>query len=302
MAYDKLIPLIVIPALLLGQDQLSEAAQELLSKQQFGFAQLTLSDGRNEDGRIVRVTDQFVTFVTNRKPPGCENVELSKVAAVFWHPASKRISSSELGSAVYLGAVLSPFFVIHEAADPFRRMFPPLRPPRGEWESIRPSPGGEKSSLYFDGETVKHREVTVKQGRYHVEENRLHMMFDGEPERVTQFRFNCAELILDSPPAKFYSVSAAPHRASPPIVAEWHTSSGSVLDLRPDGILEERKEEHRNGTFEMTTKGVKIHWTDSQGPGGEDWSAQIKHRHVLVRIGSVTTEYRYVPPGFATDL
>ncbi|HEY6393675.1 MAG TPA: hypothetical protein VIX89_20500, partial [Bryobacteraceae bacterium] len=154
MQYDKLIPLILFPATLLGQDaQLSEAARQLLSKPRLGSAQLTWSDGRKEDGRIVRVTDQFVTYVTNRKPSSCENVELSKVAAVQWRNAPKGGSSSEAAAAVYLGAVLSPFFVVHEVGDPFRRMFPPLQPLRGQWESIHRSRTGVKSTLHFQGST-----------------------------------------------------------------------------------------------------------------------------------------------------
>ena len=85
MGYDKLIPMMLIPALLLGQNsQLSDAARVLLSKPQVGSAQLTWLGGRKQDGRIVRVTDQFVTFVTNQKPSTSENVDLSKIAAVQW--------------------------------------------------------------------------------------------------------------------------------------------------------------------------------------------------------------------------
>jgi hypothetical protein len=297
MKYAKLILLILMPAMLLGQDnQLSEAARELLNQPRLGSAQLTWSDGRKEDGRVVRVTDQFVTFDANRKPSTCENVELSKIEAVQWQS-----SSENLGSAVLLGAVLSPFYMGSAVADPFHRMFPPLRPLRGIWESIRRSNNGVKSSLYFDGSTVQSREVTVKRGRYHAERDRLYMMFDGGPETVVQFHFKCRELILDSPSVTYMSVRDTPHRVFAPIVGEWQRS-GSVLYLRPSGSFEERKEELRKGAFEMTATGVRIHWADSQGPGGEEWSAQIKHRHVVARVGGVTKEYRYVPPGFTPDM
>jgi hypothetical protein len=180
-------------------------------------------------------------------------------------------------------------------------MFPPQRPLRGEWESIHRSRAGVKSTLDFEGSTVQHSEVILKQGRYHVDRDRLYMIFDGEPETSMPFHFNCGELILDSPPRKLMSVWTTPQGVFAPIVGKW-SSAGSVLDLEPDGSFQERREELRKGTFQMTAKSVRIHWTDSEGPGGGEWSAQIKHRHLMVSVGGMTTEYRYVPPRFVTDL
>ena len=167
--------------------------------------------------------------------------------------------------------------------------------------AIRRSHGGSKSALYFDGSTVQSREVTVKEGHYRVEQDRLYLMFDGGIETVTPFRFDCWKLILDSPAATFTSAQDTAHRASAPIVGVWY-SSGSFLDLKPNGTFASRKEELRKGTFEMTATGARIHWADSQGPGGEEWSAQFKHRHLVIRAGGVTVEYKYVPPGLDIDL
>jgi hypothetical protein len=125
-------------------------------------------------------------------------------------------------------------------------------------------------------------------------------MSDGEPETMIPFRFNCRQIILDGPAGAF-GLRTAPSHVSAPIVGEWGNKS-STLNFKPDGGFEERKEEVRKGTFERTPTGLRIHWVDAQGPGGQEWSAQIEHRHIVVRIGSVVTEYRYVPPRLELDL
>jgi hypothetical protein len=250
--YDKLIPLIVIPAMLLGQDgQLSEAARTLLIKPRPGPAQLTWIGGRKEYGYIARVTDQFVTFVTKSDPKNCENVELSQVAAVRWTPVPRENRLLRTGGIAFVGAVLSPFYAGHEVAEPFHRMFPPLKPLRGKWESISLSPGGGRSSLYFDGSTVQYQAETLNQGRYHADQDRLYMIFTGGPETVVQFHFNCNRLIFNTPPVEFVSAWTSLLRAAPPIVGNWHNSD-SDLDLKRDGSFEERKKELRKGMFEMT--------------------------------------------------
>jgi len=63
----------------------------------------------------------------------------------------------------------------------------------------------------------------------------------------------------------------------------------------------EQQWEVRKGTFENSATSVNMHWTDSTGPGGAEWIAQIKHRHILVSVGGVLTEYHYVPPGIELD-
>ena len=65
--------------------------------------------------------------------------------------------------------------------------------------------------------------------------------------------------------------------------------------------MTEQQWEVRKGTFENSATSVNMHWTDSTGPGGAEWIAQIKHRHILVSVGGVLTEYHYVPPGIELD-
>lgn len=302
MGRDTLILLILIPVMLVAQNsQPSADAAKLLRKRQLGQARITRLDGVTEDGRIVRVTDQFVTFET--KPSSCENIELSKIGAVHWlgntnnglasnHPAA------EFGGTILLGAVLAPLFAGYAIADPFRRVSPPIQPLRGTWEAVAQS--RDTSSMEFKGSTVEGHFTTVREGHYSVVQDQLHVTLSGEPERVSPFRFNCTELILDGPTGTL-RLWKAPIHFSEPIVGEWGNQRLS-LNFNPDGSFVERKEEVRKGTFEQTSAGLKIRWTDGQGPGGQEWSAQIKHRHIVVQLGSVATEYRYVPSGLELDL
>jgi hypothetical protein len=302
MAYEKLGRFILLPAMLLGQNsQLSDAAQKLLNKPRLGRAQLTWADGRTQRGRIVRVTDQFIAFETNIRPPVCENVELSKVAGVQWlRTPGEGSAGSRAAGIVFVGAILAPFYVGHAAADPFKRISPPMRPLSGSWERNGPSRGGLKSSLVFRGNTVQYRAITGKRGRWSVERGLLRLTFDGEPDWVTSFHFDCGELILDNPTSKFREVSDR-HRATPPIVGDWQGSE-YTLNLKSDGSVTKQKAEVRNGTFENNATSVKMHWTDSTGLGGADWIAQIKHRHIWVSVAGVFMEYHYVPPGIELDL
>jgi hypothetical protein len=302
MAYEKLARFMLLPAMLLGQNpQLSDAAQKLVNRPRLGIAQLTWVDGRTQKGRIVRVTDQFIAFETNIRPPVCESVELSKVAAVQWfRTPGEGGAGSRAAGVVFLGAILAPFYVGNAAADPFKRISPPLNPLRGSWELNGPSRGALKSSLVFKGKTVEYRTITGKRGRWSVERDLLRLTFDGEPDSVTSFHFDCGELILDNPTSKLREGSDR-KRATQPIVGDWH-GSRYKLNLKSDGTVIEQKGEVRNGTFENSATSVKMHWTDSTGPGGAEWIAQIKHRHILVSVGGVLMEYHYVPPGIQLDL
>jgi hypothetical protein len=293
MRRNKLIFLILIPAMLVGQNgQLSDAARKLLDKPRLGSAQLTLSDGSLEDGLIVRVTDQFLALQTNHNPLTCENVALSSVASVHWLPTPGR---DGVGGEVAFWAIYSPFFAGGATAGIFRGTSSQLKPLRGNWES-----DGGKSTLEFDGSFVTGRTMAVRYGLYSVAQNQLNMKFDGTPEAMIPFQFHCRELLLDSPPIRFL-LSPRTIPVSAPIVGEWG-SPHSILYFKPDGDFEERKEEDRYGTFEQTATGVKIHWEDDLGPGGPEWIAQIEHRKIVVRLRSVVTEYRYVSPGIAIEV
>ena len=302
MAYRKLARFILLPALLVGQNsQLSDAARKLVSKPRLGSAQLTWADGRTQKGRIVRVTDQFIAFETNVRPAACENVELSKVAAVHWfRTPGEGGAGSRAAEGVFLGAILAPFYIGNAVTDPFKRISPPLKPLRGYWEFSGPSAGVLKRSLVFTDNTVQYRAITSKRGRWSVEQDLLHLTFDGEPESVTSFHFDCGELILNNPTSAFRE-SSDRKRATSPIVGDWHGSNYN-LDLKSDGRATEQRWEARKGTFENRVATVKMHWTDSTAPGGAEWIAEIKHRHILVSVGGVLMEFHYVPPGIELEL
>jgi len=132
---------------------------------------------------------QFIAFQTNTRPAACENVELSKIATIQWFPTPGEAGAgSRAAEGLFLRAILAPFYIGDAIADPFKRISPPLKPLRGPWERL------------------------------------LRMTFDGEPDSVTAFHFDCGELILDNPETKFREWSDR-KRATPPIVGDWHGSN-----------------------------------------------------------------------------
>ncbi len=302
MALEKIASLLLLPVMLAGESaQSSDTAKQLVKKPRLGSAQLTWVDGRRQKGHIARVTDQFVAFQTDTRPMSCENVKLSEIATVQWLRTSRGPGAgSQLAGVLFVGAILAPFYVGHAVADPFKRMSPPLKPLGGSWESGGPSRALIKSSLEFKGNTVQHRTMIGKQGRWLVEQDRLRLIYDGEPESATPFHFDCEELILDDSAGTFREWSDRKH-ATQPMVGNWH-GSNSNLNIQSDGSFAEQKWEVRKGTFENSAASVKMHWADSTGFGGAEWIAQIKQRHIFVSVGGVTTEYHYVPPVFVVDL
>jgi hypothetical protein len=287
----KLLYFLMVPLLVGGQTnqaQLSEAAKKLLHKPRTGDARLTWPDGRKKDGQIIRVTDQFVTFEAKNRS-SCEDVELSAIAEVRWLGARGQDVGPYVEAAL-LWAFLAPFYLGYAIADPFRRISPPLRPLSGTWESIG---DGGKSTLEFKGLTVQWRTTVISHGRYFVVQDRLHFVPAGAPETVIPFRIQCRQLRLGSEVFGFWF---APRHVAPPIVGQWGGSEATV-NFKPDGTFEERKGEIRKGTFERTPTGLKIRW-----PEGEAWNAEIEHRHIVVRLGSQITKYRYVPPSPELDL
>jgi len=251
-----------------GQNsQLTPAAQKLLKRPRLGSAQLTWVDGRTQKGRVVRVTDQFISFETNITPPACENVELSNVAAVQWF---ERVGAgSHSAGEVLLGTLLAPFYVGSVATGPFKRISPPTKPLHGSWEPSRPPRGLVQSSFVFEGNVVQYRTVTAKRGRWSIEQDQLRMTFGGEPDSIASFHFECGDLILGDSANTFRDWSDH-KRASPPIVGDWHDSNRN-LELSPDGSTTERTWGVRKGTFENSATSVKMHWADSTAPGGMEW-------------------------------
>ncbi len=305
MSYERLICVMLAPAMLLGQSSnLSAAARKLLANPQLGEAELTWSDGRKEPGRIAQVNNQFVAFVAgpeakSLQTSACENVELSKVADVRWRHVPGDNSASRLGNEIFFGALFAPFFIGDAVANPFRRISPPLEPLRGTWESTGRSFGGRKSTLVFEGSKVSRADLNVKRGRYHAEMGRLHMTYDDGSGMVTAFGFKCGKLFLDNPSDEF-GLSTIHHQVAAPIVGEWR-GSRSTLNLKSDGSFEETKWETNDGTFKKTAAKVTIHWAASQGSGIGEWFGAVKNHHLVFRVGAATAEYSYEPPGFYVD-
>jgi hypothetical protein len=193
---------------------------------------------------------------------------------------------------VALFAVFLPFFVADAVVEPFKRVSPPMRPLRGTWES-----GGSrampKGSLEFTGDTVKCRSMTSKRGHWSAENGRLHLTWDGEPEWVGRFHFECGNLVVENPSEVFTASNGS--QVTAPIVSDWYRND-HYLNLKPDGSVTEQKFWTRSGTFENSSTGVRMHWTDSTGPGGGEWIAQIKHRRIIVSVSGVTAKFHYKPP------
>jgi hypothetical protein len=277
-----------------GGNALSAPVTKLLRKPRIGEAWLTMRDGRIQRGRVVRVTDRFVAFATNERPLVCADLELSEIDSVQWLPVKGQGNPvSDALEGGLLAVLITPFFVVSVVANRFERISPPLEPLHDSWVA-------RDSSLEFQGNTVKYRKITRKRGHWSVEADRLHLVVDGEPETVVPFHFDCGALVLDNHAAVFQEFHQ-PSRAMEPIIGDWNRA-GMRLSIRPDGSFSEGDAEIRSGTFTNTTSSVTIQWTDSTGPGGAQWVAPIRHRHIVISIGGVTTEYHYVPPGQDIDL
>jgi hypothetical protein len=298
----KIALLPLVAGVLLAQSAgLSDAAQKLLEHPRLGDAKFTLTDGRKPTGQVVRVTDQFISLATNLKPRTCEQIEVSQIASVEWYQAKIHSGRGRTAmEAAYLGPILAPFYVGNAISKPFKRISPPLKPLRGTWES-EGAPGGPSTAvLEFSGKRVEYRSVIVKQGRWSIEQNRLHLQFPGEPEAVTSFRFDCAKLVLENPDRQLVDRRDR-RRVAAPAVGNWQ-GKNYALDLKSDGTAIERETYVRTGSFENRETDVTFHWSESTGPGGAEWVGQIKHRHLWVGVTGVPDKFHYVPPGVALDL
>lgn len=300
----QIVPLILLPAILVAQNApLSEAVRKLVDHPQLGSAELTLADGGTETGSILRVTDQFVVFMKSAKPAACEDVDLSRITAVKWLKSSGRSPNAAEMVAIDVVAVpfIVPFYAGHTIANLFRKASPPLKPLRGVWEPGRPAQGALASRLEFTGGTVSYVTTTSKRGRWAAEQDRLRLTFEGGPESVSPFHFDCGDLVLENPVIRFRSL-IYPKQGTAPVLGNWESWSDAHsnynLNLKRDGSFTEQKREIRKGTFENTATSVKMRWTDTTGPGDAEWIAQIQDKHIVLSVGGETIEYRYVPPKF----
>jgi hypothetical protein len=284
-----------------SNDNLSPSVKKLLRKPRLGSAELTWKDGRTEQGSILRVTGEFIAFETGRRPLACEDVGPSEIATVRWLPASRTQGApggfSYTVDLVFFGLLMGPWFVEDGVATLFQGISPPLKPPRGTWKTGKSPRGSPQSSLEFNGQDVT--EQTILNGRWSVDRSQLHLVPAGAPEWTTSFQVRCGtELVLDHP---FEQLQCVDCRYETPVVGDWRGKK-HWLNLKPDGAFVEERLRVRRGAFTNVANSVKIHWTDSAGPGGGEWIGRIKHKHIVVRVDGVTREYHYEPPGLELDL
>lgn len=285
-------------SLIVGQDSggsaLSASVTKLLRKPRVGIVILTRRDGQLQGGRIVRVTDRFVAFQPDVRLSGCRNLQLSEIDSIKWlrAPGTGHVLKDAPEMALFT-VFVAAVTIADAVAYPFERLSPPLKPLSDSWVA-------RDSSLEFRGDGVKYQRMTRKRGHWSVEANRLHLVVEGEPETVVPFHFDCGAVVLDNHAAVFRDFSQ-PSPAREPIIGDWDLR-GERLNIRPDGTFSEEDTETREGTFTNTTSSVTIQWKDSTGPGGAQWVAPIRHHHIVISVGGVTTEYHYVPPGPDIDL
>jgi hypothetical protein len=282
----RLIAFLLIPAMLMSQTA-------DVRKMKLGNAELTLAGGSKKTGRIVRVTDEFVSL---QGSGACEDIEYSKIVKVrrLRTPREHGYGVQDYIGVVFFLSFVTPieagYWVVGELKPP------PLKPLRGTWESG----GNVEGRLDFQGLAVKGNLTIVRHGRYSVAPDGLHLAFEHTPETVIPFVVHCTQLALDSPVGALELQGTSRH-VSAPIVGEWRGRFYTLI-FKTDGRVEERKDEMRNGTFEPTAIGVRIHWGDSEGFGGQEWNGKIGHRHIVFRIGSVVTKFSYVIPGSDIDM
>jgi hypothetical protein len=256
-----------------------------LRKVKLGNAELTLTDGRREIGRILRVTDQFVSFQWGG---ACEDIAPSNIVKVHQlrTPGEHHTDvGDDVGEAIML-SVLVPIASLSWAAEKLKS--PPVSPLRGRWQSS----GSVDGRLDFRGSIVEGNLTTVRQGRYSVAPDGLHLTLDHAPEMLIPFHLECTHLVLDNP-FGLLELQGSSKRVSAPIVGEWR-GGFYTLNFKPDGRVEERMSEVRHGALERNGIGVKIHWHDSDGFGGQEWNGQIEHSHIVFHIGSVVAKFGYV--------
>jgi hypothetical protein len=284
----RVIPLFLIPALLFCQTaDLSDAAKTLATKPKSGYAELKLKDGSKIRGGVLRINGNSVTLQT---PVSCKEIGLSKITAVHWIHDLPRVTPDPVETTIYLtffALIFGPILGYSALVERFKST--PVNPPSGNWDSAGGFHEGFHASLAFNGNAVYARFTIRKHGKYSVLQNRLHITFEGQPETVTAFHFNCTQLVIDT--LGGFDLSTTSH-ADTPLVGTWYGYQ-STLKLTRDGNVEEEKQMAPFGTVNRTPTGVTIHWLERDVPGGQDWSLQIRHRCLLLRLGKNLMKFHY---------
>jgi hypothetical protein len=287
---------------------LSASVKKLLRKPRLASAELTLRNGRTESGRIVRVTDEFISLATYPRPLACEDVRLSEVTDVRWLPAPKAPrqpgaaseAASDAVQMVLFGAfVWVPLLVEEPIATLFQRISPPLKPLSGSWNLDGPSHSDLQSTLEFQGHAVTERSSERERGRWPVEQGKLHLNAAGKPDRVASFHLSCGTGLVLGPSSEVLQCTDC-NRATAPAVGDWR-SGDHWLNLRKDGTFVQQRFDTQQGTFTNTSTTLEIRWDDSIDPGGGPWTGRIEHRHLILRVAGVTRKYHYNAPGLTLD-
>lgn len=282
---------------------LSASVKKLLRKPRVGSAELTLRYGRTESGRIVRVTDEFISLATLRRLD-CEDVPLSAVTAVRWLPEPRAQGQPSTVSyavqMVFVGAFIwVPLLVEEPITTLFQRISPPLKPLSGSWDLDGSSHSDLQSTLEFQGRAVTERLSRREEGHWSAEQGQLHLNTPGKTDRVTSFHISCGTSLVLEPSSEALECSHC-NRVTATVVGDWRGEK-HWLNLKNDGTFVEQRFDIRKGVFISTPKTLEIRWDDSIGPGSGPWTGRIEHRRLIVRVAGVTRKYHYDAPGILLD-
>jgi hypothetical protein len=285
--------LILIPALLAAQPEtspLSPSVKELLRKPQLGEASLTRNDGTVLNGRVVRVTDRFVTL---KSGPTCENVEVSSVAEIKAVQTKQPFKMADLGGGIAF-LLLAPVWLVAWLLSLSPGAQDPLL---GEWQSVLPSPDGSFARILI-GNGIRRKHVFIRNGRYQIQDQQLLLKFEPlrggiASEQALPFRFVCPGMVLDE--LLLTPVGAPLRPARAPIVGRWFSTT-FAWEFRPDGSFQREtlsQNDAENGAFLRQGDGIHVQFRVNSRPGHEeDWKIRTKARHLWITRNGETTEYR----------
>jgi hypothetical protein len=283
-----LVALLLLPPLIAGPpDQLPDSVRTLLRKPRLAAARMTFRDGTHAAGRITRVTDQFVSFSSQSPVSGryenCSNIKLDRITALKWLP-------SESGTDFFDYLIFFPVWYLIFGIPGIVEMLSHRGLPSGAWESVSVDANGRINRLEFDDRAVRSQDVLVKQGHYHLEDDRLHFMYESEPDQVAAVHFECDMMVVDWPDGPVKLGSPQMHHAYPPVVGRWGTR-WQEWDLRPDGSLRmEKVEDGPKGTMQRVKGGIKVSWSP------DPWHIRREHGRLFITKNGSTIEYKQSSP------
>lgn len=292
---------VLIAALLEAQPP---SVRALLSKPRLGVVRLTRNDGTVLDGRLVRVTNQFVTFQSKAT---CENVELPSIAAIKAIKTKEPFKMADAGGGIAWW-LLSPVWLFAWLLS----LSPDNHDPAlGIWEPVFAPLDGSVTRIQI-GSRIRRKRMLIRKGRYQIQGQKLLLKFEPfqegtSSEQTLPFRFECTRLALDG---QWLTVASAQLRpASAPIVARWHdarwydTISKTEAELlawefRPDGTFQREtftQSDQEDGVFLRQGDGIHVQFRGNSRPDHEeDWKIRAKSGHLWITRDGGTTEYKHV--------